>query len=40
MSVGVRVILLVGGDTMGEYLRPYKSWEFLKSTRICALWTS
>jgi hypothetical protein len=37
MSVGVRVILLVGGDTMGEYLRPYKSWELLKSTRICAL---
>jgi hypothetical protein len=40
MSVGVRVILLVEGDTMGEYLRPYKSWELLKSTRICALWTS
>jgi hypothetical protein len=23
MSVGVRVVLLVEGDTMGEYLHPY-----------------
>jgi hypothetical protein len=30
MSIGVKVILLVGGDTMGEYLHPYT--EFLGST--------
>jgi hypothetical protein len=40
MSIGVKVILLVGGDIVGEYLHPYKSWELLKSTQICALWTS
>ena len=30
MSVGVKVVLLVEGDTMGEYLHPYT--EFLGST--------
>ncbi len=30
VSVGVKVVLLVEGDTMGEYLHPYT--EFLGST--------
>jgi hypothetical protein len=36
VSVGVKVVLLVEGDTMGEYLHPYT--EFLGSTHACALW--
>ena len=36
MSVGVKVVLLAEGDTMGEYLHPYT--EFLGSTHVCALW--
>ena len=30
LSVNVRVILLVEGDTMGEYLRPFIELETLK----------
>jgi hypothetical protein len=38
MSIGVKVILLVGGDIVGEYLHPYTKLGTLKvNTNMCTM---
>jgi hypothetical protein len=38
MSIGVKVILLVGGDIMGKYLHPYIESRTLKvNTNMCTM---